>query len=486
MTGVEGSGKVEGLLGVEGPSVEGSGVEGLGPVQAVFSPVSAVLILDPDEESTPFTLIGLGGDPPYTYAFEWVVQPDPDITFIQNGDEVTFHAALGIAPDDYAGSLRGTVTDNQGQQGIAMLSVAVTVPETLEAEWTPADITEEVEEGNDSTSAEVIVTGGITPYVITFDWVGGVAPDPDIAIVEEDDTTIHISVGAVDPDVYTGTVRASVEDDDGNTTTADLPIEIEVPEPVVGFFEVALAAMFPTQMDNRLKMDDTSGTLLANSGTIGGAGNWNITNTLMLNQAGVGLDAVDLGVIFNGVGNIASGGSHIISTSAVSGAVFMVCRLNSTQPGSTTPCPWAVGGTTVNTNRIMMQMRLSPVAGPALEMRTSATVGFRLRQWPQADLFLDDALHFFAFVQRADGTGVHLFVDGVEMAADPDLTGGVVPGVDFWGASFDIGVIQSYIGRGAQNSSPAFCSMICYHASSVVDVNVTDENIADLAATIAF
>lgn len=229
MTGVEGLG-VFGLLGVEGSGVEGSGVEGLGPVQASFSPVSAVLVLDLGEESDPFTLIGVGGDPPYVYAFEWIVQPDPDITFNAVGDEVTFEADAGIAPGDYAGSLRGTVTDQVGQEGIAALSVMVTVLAELEAVWDPTDITEEVEAGNDSTSAEVLVTGGLAPYTIDFDWVGGVAPDPDITIVEEDDTTIHLAVGAgITPDTYTGTVRATVDDSDGHQTTADLPIEITVP-----------------------------------------------------------------------------------------------------------------------------------------------------------------------------------------------------------------------------------------------------------------
>ena len=263
-----------------------------------------------------------------------------------------------------------------------------------------------------------------------------------------------------------------------------------LPPPIVPF-EQQLAALYGSAVYRRFKFDETT------PGNPDDSGTFNVNGILQgaptQGIAGVGLDTTDYGFRSVGAADYMifqnSFSPHGTLVGHRTGAFLVVCKLNSSQPQAE-PTLIGSGGTTTTENRRDLRLWAGGAGKPEFHWRVGAVDGTRTRRWTTADM-RDDTTHFWAIVQRRDGNGPRLFIDGVEQTTFADFTSGITPPpLDMWGYDITAGAAASgYAGSSAFTSLTHSAAGEFYHASSIgtatpVDTIVSDADILALANSI--
>ena len=259
--------------------------------------------------------------------------------------------------------------------------------------------------------------------------------------------------------------------------------------PPITPFEQQLAALYGNAVYRRFKLDEVSG-VPDDSGFF----NTNGAGFYTRGVAGVGLDTTDLGIRCDGIGAnleyldmqppmMAYGAS----TGHATGALFCVAKCASSQSGAVNTLMGNGGSTAVN-NRLELRFYSGGSGQLELHWRTTAD-GTRERRYVSAS-YLDDQVHFFAVVQRRDGFGPRLFVDGIEHTSFTDVaSGSAPPALDFWGTELTGGGSNGYAGSSSFQASTHTLKCEIYHVSSIgtstpVNTIVSDADILALANSI--
>lgn len=234
--------------------------------------------------------------------------------------------------------------------------------------------------------------------------------------------------------------------------------------------------------------DELSGTTIADSGSAA-SGTLNKTGTPTLGSAGAGLSVGDTGIDFTGLA---------VDTQYYSNSVLSIGRATAT-----------VGGmflvakvTTQQTAIVKILWEHCDVAAPfpsRMGMQLDATGHLRFstqvrnangsRNWVGAVDYRNTGYHMFAVVQRADGTGVHMFVDGVEIGTTM-TTGGTAPTINVWFNESMLGVAGADTRMGFMVDQRTLGSPQFYTAGSIASaicidgIAPADAEIAELAALV--
>jgi hypothetical protein len=112
---------------------------------------------------------------------------------------------------------------------------------------------------------------------------------------------------------------------------------------------------------------------------------------------------------------------------------------------------------------------------------TVASTDYRYRQWETRN-FHDGLDHFVAIVNRGDGTGMHMYCDGVEDTTVTNGTAGADPGLNAFlktVANSGFGAPTLFVGC-LQRPVQSFFEGKIDHFSTVQGVNVTQQDITNL------
>jgi len=137
------------------------------------------------------------------------------------------------------------------------------------------------------------------------------------------------------------------------------------------------------------------------------------------------------GTVVNADKVVTNGGSsHQVTGSAINtGVVLMVVKPST--PVGTKGTLWSQGQNT-GTNKGILALNVYSSNGELEVMaRAANTLGERARRFTGFNI-ADGNWHFIAVTQLGDGTGVHLWVDGIEKTSFTDTTSGTVPSVNHW------------------------------------------------------
>ena len=137
------------------------------------------------------------------------------------------------------------------------------------------------------------------------------------------------------------------------------------------------------------------------------------------------------GTVANADKVITTGGSgwHLQGSPINTGAAFMIVKPST--PVGTKGTLWSQGQNT-GTNKGILALNVYSSNGELEVMaRAGNTLGERARRFTGFNI-ADGNWHFIAVTQLGDGTGVHLWVDGVEKTSFTDTTSGTVPSLNHW------------------------------------------------------
>lgn len=252
-----------------------------------------------------------------------------------------------------------------------------------------------------------------------------------------------------------------------------------LPPPITPF-EQQLATLYGSAVYRRFKFDEGSG-VPDDTGTLNVNGL--VQGSPVQGIAGVGLDTVDLGFSADGAGAYMNLQSPLVAIGTSgghrTGALFLVCKIGSAQVQADNTLT-GQGGTTSFHNRLELRLYSGGGGQPEFHWRSGAVDGTRTRRWTTADM-RDNATHFWAIVQRRDGNGPRLFIDGVEQTTFADFTsGGSPPSLDAWGYDLDVAVGGSgYVGSSVFQESTHYTVGEFYHASSIGTAAPTDTIVSD-------
>lgn len=257
-------------------------------------------------------------------------------------------------------------------------------------------------------------------------------------------------------------------------------IDLAYGVPVASYFEAYIEATWTPY--RHFKLDEASGSFV-DAGSA--ATNATVTGNPVYSQAGVGLDVTDTGVSFDGVSDYANLNAPLIGTADTTGAVFLVASAGAVQANNY-PRFWNGDSTATPATFDRLAFGLWFNLGyPFFQIARKGISGNRTRAWTATGDLRDDVARFYALVQRADGNGPRLFIDGVEQTTFTDTTTGTVPALDSWGAAMVDPSSQRWILAGdARTTGTAEIVAKIYHVSSVSNVNVSDAEIAAMAALI--
>ena len=218
-----------------------------------------------------------------------------------------------------------------------------------------------------------------------------------------------------------------------------------------------------------MRFNTTSGATAYNQGypsnelvTVTGAG-------LLQNQAGPtggteGPNGLNRSFYFSGtVANqdrlTTQGNTHWSGNGANAASGMAVMIVKPETPVGTKGTLWSNGMTT-GTNKGLLALNVYASNGELEVMARAAALGERARRFTGFNI-CDGNWHFIVVTQLNDGTGVHLWVDGVEKTAFTDTTSGTVPTINHWFptsvstnnggtlmGTVDIAVLPNHEGKG--------------------------------------
>ena len=192
---------------------------------------------------------------------------------------------------------------------------------------------------------------------------------------------------------------------------------------------------------SELRFNITTGTTAYNAGvsnnnllTLSGTGyTINVAGPTGGTEGPLGLNRAFTfsGTVANADKVITQGGAtwQVAGSGINTGAAFMVVKPST--PVGTKGTLWSQGQNT-GTNKGLLALNVYSSNGELEVMaRAGNTLGERARRFTGFNI-ADGNWHFIAVTQLGDGTGVHLWVDGVEKTSFTDTTSGTVPSVNHW------------------------------------------------------
>jgi hypothetical protein len=188
----------------------------------------------------------------------------------------------------------------------------------------------------------------------------------------------------------------------------------------------------------------------------------------------------DKAITFNGVTTaLALNGTP---GTATTGSIALVAKISSANPAA---AKWfldfvqTVAQEPTNPGRLSLRMTSAGV----LELFISKTgvSGSRTRTFTGTNV-KDNIVHSFIVTQRGDGTGPHVFIDGVELTTFSDATAGTVPGLNSWWDTLGSG-LNNGLAYEARALTP-FTNMKAYQVTTFDTTILSDAQVLALHSRI--